>query len=376
MKNILIATSLMLLFAGCGTSNFPAGAPSLDAGAAFPHLAGWTDSTNHGAYVLQKGLAACEGCHGTDGSGVRYGLCASCHADYPHAEGWSSGHKASLIERGTTKDCATSCHGQDLHGGLSGRDCSSCHGQYPHGSAWQTSHSAVAANAATDIPGQQFDISPGFGTVEGCTDTCHNTSNSVGGTCNACHSSGIIHPDGWKEEHGPQVAASGTAPCATSCHGADFGGGAIAPNCTSCHAYPHGEDWKTAANHGAQAKAELTSCTDCHGEAVGFDDNYGLTVPPSPTAAPSCYSCHPAYPHISYTFNGTTHLWNTSPPAAHVFMIVRNRKLFTATTPSLNDAALVSSVEARCAGGPDGCHSAGIHTATVPGSLSCQVCHY
>jgi hypothetical protein len=349
----------------------------------FPHGADWGKPTQHGAYVIKNGLDSCKDCHEKDKNGVTYGLCYGCHGLYPHMEGWEKeGHKEKLIALKSTDSCKTACHGADLKGGDSQVACDKCHKQYPHAGGWLAKHSTTAKAITTEIPGHQFDADASLKKiVTSCNDTCHDTDNSIGGTCKQCHSKdGAIHAQGWNDptggQHGLFVMNNGTATCKTTCHGAGLKGGDIAKACTSCHLYPHPDEWIQATGHGVYAKTNAPSaCIACHGNLAIFDDNYGPnTVPIS--SPKSCYNCHPAYPHIGYKYSWppqSTDKWTVN-MMPHVSVVAYNTGLMQGAYGDFDDQTRANNVQTYCFG-QSGCHTSLKATTQLIPKAVCQKCH-
>lgn len=258
----------------------------------FPHNATWADPKEHGLIVkisFNFDTRYCTSCHGEHLEGGSGPSCHSCHKVYPHDSlGVTiSEHGAYILKEGTAA-CTTQCHGTDLKGGLSGVACTNCHANYPHDAAWRESQNH----------GMQA-----IGDLKNSCKQCHG-SDLLGGnstvSCQKCHDQ-YPHPTHWKlgDQHGAIVAQSGTAVCATPCHGTDLKGyppnataaQKMVPGCSDCHiALPHAPlgQW----DHG---RAKLTSngrmdtdaCTSCHGSNLTGNGKI-----------PSCYDCHATYPNL------------------------------------------------------------------------------
>ncbi|NJC88109.1 MAG: hypothetical protein FIB02_06180 [Desulfuromonas sp.] len=113
------------------------------------------------------------------------------------------------------------------------------------------------------------------------------------------------HPAGWISQHGAAANSSpGYAAC-VSCHGGDLRGQGGAPSCysasfngQSCHAggpgAPHPLDgtYLDPANHGPDAKADLTVCQGCHGQAGGPGSNPRFNRGIRAAGGQGCESCH------------------------------------------------------------------------------------
>jgi hypothetical protein len=114
----------------------------------YPHPEGWELAGQHGAYTLARGsaVAACGGCHGAALEGVTdpdraSPSCTSCHATWPHPEGWAAveGHGATSAAQ--LPDCYA-CHGEGGTGGIVALACSRCHDAFPHADGWTQGHLA------------------------------------------------------------------------------------------------------------------------------------------------------------------------------------------------------------------------------------------
>jgi hypothetical protein len=132
-------------------------------------------------------------------------------------------------------------------------------------------------------------------------------------SCFSCHSYNTeppfsFHPQNWTDpfiDHRGFAALNGTASC-SSCHGQDLRGRQTAPSCfsagfdgRSCHAdgpqgVPHALDgtYLSGANHGPDAKADLTACQVCHGQSGGPGSNPRFNVGITSVGGNGCESCH------------------------------------------------------------------------------------
>ena len=77
------------------------------------------------------GACACATCHGVLGSGGNAGVaCARCHANYPHPDGWTTGHMAVVGRVGETACLA--CHpAGSAPAGMPAACGTTCHGSTP-----------------------------------------------------------------------------------------------------------------------------------------------------------------------------------------------------------------------------------------------------
>ncbi len=112
------------------------------------HPEGWLNSSSpdfHGLLVLEsvRKAVSCQSCHGEDYSGGTANVsCASCHAAYPHPEGFAVPsnpmfHEAFFQETlNWDLTSCQSCHGEEYDGrggvdpdgpGMAAKNCLSCH---------------------------------------------------------------------------------------------------------------------------------------------------------------------------------------------------------------------------------------------------------
>lgn len=155
-----------------------------------------------------------------------------------HPDTWVLvGHKSAAKSDLTS---CTSCHGEDLFGGIAGISCQQCHlggTQAVHPLEWgnftYARHSGyVRANGST-----------------GCANgACHGADllgvSGSGPSCTSCHLGGVnsYHPLEWggsASNHESYVGTYGTASCKTSaCHGAQAEGvPESGVSCSSCHTF-------------------------------------------------------------------------------------------------------------------------------------------
>ena len=113
------------------------------------------------------------------------------------------------------------------------------------------------------------------------------------------------HPQGWIEQHGAAAKSSPDYADCVSCHGNDLRGQGGVPSCYStsyngqaCHAggpgAPHPLDgsYLAGAEHGPDAKADLTVCQGCHGEPGGPGSNPRFNRGIADAGGQGCESCH------------------------------------------------------------------------------------
>jgi len=134
-----------------------------------------------------------------------------------------------------------------------------------------------------------------------------------------------VHPDSWISLHGAEARSEVDFASCRSCHGIELLGAGSAPSCFSsaigtqnCHAggpgAPHPIDgsFLDPANHGPQAKADLTVCQACHGEAGGAGSNPRFNIGISAAGgtgceASGCHSTNYAHPENWAGPNNTFH---------------------------------------------------------------------
>lgn len=262
----------------------------------FPHKSEWKDPAVHGVYVkdvLDLDPTSCLGCHGiTDTVNGGAPSCRSCHKQFPHTEpGVTLATHGDYVIKNGKAACATTCHGTDLKGGLSGKPCAECHKTYPHDSGWATP-SVHGPEASGDLK------------LKNKCNSCHG-DDWKGGTskvsCISCHKGSYPHPAGWgsPEQHGAFASTNGTGKCATQCHGVQLDGGLSGVSCKDgCHkVWPHpAAGWMVV--HGQTARSlGLSSCTGCHkNDATG--GKTGIT----------CTKCHTSLPaHQDADWDKTGH---------------------------------------------------------------------
>lgn len=242
---------IAIWFVACGVPAERATSP----GAVYPHPSGY-DEAVHGSEALADG-APCLGCHGVDDGQLVRGAkpaapaCRSCHADFPHLDGYGTvaDHGAQWLER--SDDCAK-CHGADgalVPAGQADAVCTTCHSSFPHPEGWGEPGAHGAAVLAR--------------TQAACT-TCH--ADSVGedqGQCAACHAV-YPHPEGFADPaaHPVAWAADAGASCTATCHPATASAPEVA--CASCHdLFPHAVGWPAGHVTTVQSRGE-GACRQCH----------------------------------------------------------------------------------------------------------------
>lgn len=286
----------------------------------------WTNPKVHGVEGVMKkggiysdnteGLNSCKGCHGGNlTGGGETPSCLDCHEQsgenkshrhipsHINRDEWTFKHKHGAEYLSDKKSCATSCHGEDLKGGLSGTSCTKCHNLFPHpeGFADPDAHKEIAKKS-----------------ILSCATDCHgkDLKNNIinGSNCYSCHSEGdffntpntqpipspsLSHKVNWSEptEHGKHVLnngglyGDGVTNC-RGCHGGDLGGSQLTDmSCSVCHepllSHLDRKEWTFNFKHGKNYLENKKNCTTtCHGE----DLKGGLS-------STSCTKCHKIYPH-------------------------------------------------------------------------------
>jgi hypothetical protein len=183
--------------------------------------------------------------------------CSDGNSDAPpdnsaHPLNWIRTHPADALAAAGFADCII-CHGDDLHGNGEAVSCYSCH---------------------------SYNDTPPF----------------------------IVHPADWDDpyrDHRGYAAANGFSSC-KGCHGSNLRGTPAAPSCFStsfnglgCHPdgpgqAPHPLDgsYLNGANHGPEAKADLTVCQACHGQSGGPGSNPRFNIGISSAGNEGCEGCH------------------------------------------------------------------------------------
>ncbi len=170
----------------------------------------------------------------------------------PHPQSWFSTHPDEADERVDYSNCSL-CHGADLSGSGDAVSCYRCH---------------------------SYNTEPPFS----------------------------FHPPAWTDaypDHRAYAALNGYQSC-KSCHSANLKGYQTAPSCystsfngLSCHAdgpqgvpHPLDSSYLSGTMHGPDAKADLTSCQQCHGEAGGPGSNPHFNIGIFSAGGHGCESCH------------------------------------------------------------------------------------
>jgi len=288
--------------------------------ALYPHSTDFANPASanfHGDYIaetLDFDLEVCQGCHGTDfkGEGNENKNCYTCHALYPHADGFeneeSDNFHGEYIEKTLDNDLAscTDCHGADYAGaGYAEKDCRACHEQYPHAEG-------VADTLSVDFHGK--DLAENYDwDVSSCA-KCHGSDYTGMGNekknCKSCHSvyphiAGFDNP-GLPTYHGQYIINTlsfDISSCA-DCHGNDYGGnGYTEKDCRACHEdYPHPQNFTVSESddfHGNYLAEEynwiMDECQKCHSTNYtgdGYSEKNCKTCHSGPDGPEACNTCH------------------------------------------------------------------------------------
>lgn len=258
---VLISVLLALFATGCSTSNGNSGLTLVDENGNHPS----NFLSTHPGYAVAE-VNQCTSCHGDDlMGGISNQSCylSSCH--HGTIPGWVAAPPAAQPHGNSAKAVPGSsgfvscqiCHANDFSGGGSQVTClsASCHGgpgQSPHPASW------------------------------GSGDTYFHTTTAEqnASVCAQCHLDGANSPIAPPSPPAP----AGTAPgCfnSTLCHGESpvphpTGNAWVT---TPPAAQPHGDDAKAAPG----ASAGFAYCQTCHGTGTDFAGGSSGT---------SCYTCH------------------------------------------------------------------------------------
>ena len=190
----IAVSALLVFFAGCSDLKKEGGltptTPSLSV-----HPTGWNDSLSqsfHGVALKTTNYDAksCQQCHApTYKGGTSNVSCFKCHQQYPHARGWVDTtsvifHGAALKSLSYNLQTCQACHAADFTGGASNVSCYTCHAQYPHATGWTQPSSAAFHGKA--IKSAQW-------SMDACR-TCHGSDykgiaskSNVGCMKSGCH---------------------------------------------------------------------------------------------------------------------------------------------------------------------------------------------
>jgi len=290
--------------------------------------------TRHGSEATAD-ANSCRVCHGIDFDGNGDAIsCFDCHLEGApfviHPADWTDvlvDHELFAMTLSWTSCAASSCHGGDLRGGLTGPSCFETAGCHPGGGEPPAPHVLPHTDAADHGPAakaDQFYCRNCHGQPQNIFDGGFVSDpailNKPSGDCSdaACHPDAEAHPTNWEGTtddtdpaydsshqgisedtentscalcHKTTGTGSGPFPGAPSCFSANF---TNANGVTSgCHPAgvraPHEVPYAAAALHGPAAKNNLAYCQECHGipTTIAFDSGF---------ASPGCSedpACHP-----------------------------------------------------------------------------------
>jgi predicted CxxxxCH...CXXCH cytochrome family protein len=294
---ILVAGTALLLGA-CSELKSDLPAPGAQQGI---HEIGWDDpaaTTFHGKVLkaTQYDFDACVTCHAKAFNGGTSGKsCFTCHTSYPHKIGWTDTSATQFhgkflrLSMGTLADCQ-SCHGTDYKGGSSGKSCFTCHASYPHKNGW--TQNAPAVSHGGYLQTKNWNLAECAG--------CHGSDykgGSSGKSCFTCHAS---YPHTVFQSAGSHASYLYTAgypltQCKT-CHGATYDGGAVvSQSCMAagCH-----------VDAGGQKKSP-EACNTCHGQFRAVATNIIASAPPKGVLGDSSISYHGVGAHQKHLASGT-----------------------------------------------------------------------
>ncbi|MCP4622141.1 MAG: CxxxxCH/CxxCH domain-containing protein [bacterium] len=279
MKPILIVLAIYL--SGCSTSS--SDAPRTDQAHPPRYL------LSHSAKA-EADLYSCQSCHGLDltGNGNPVPGCLSCHDSGPpfsiHPLPYTDAADHGPAARADQLLCR-GCHGKPLNNFAGGVVADPKLFNNPAGSCSAAACHPTARAHPTNWQGTNDDRDPSY-------DATHRTISleTVNTSCVLCHKT--------------NGSGFGPLPDAPSCFSANFTNSDGIT--TGCHAdgpgftAPHDLPYTDADDHGAEAKADLVACQQCHGipGTIQFNGN---------TAATSCSTaqCHRAADAHPTNWQGT-----------------------------------------------------------------------
>ncbi len=243
------------------------------------HAASWMDASSpeFHAFSADRGLSACQGCHGATLEGGFTGVaCASCH-DRQLPAGVTSWIRNCVMCHGGGNDgtgapprtiwgqqadpVRVGAHAAHLAGGPLARPiaCATCH--VPPADAFAAGHIDLVAGSAVPTASVVFSGVAAVGgagswdrAARGCTVYCHGAA-FAGTPAQGSHST----PD-W-------TGGAGEATCG-SCHALPPGGSHPAnPQCGSCHVGYGAASVNLDTHLNGVVEAPALGCTSCHGDA-------------------------------------------------------------------------------------------------------------
>jgi predicted CxxxxCH...CXXCH cytochrome family protein len=300
--------------------------------ATYPHSAGWTNSTDttyHGKHLLNQGfdMTECKQCHGATLSGGTSGeSCFLCHAQYPHASGWdnptdiASHGKYLKTQNWATTTCST-CHGNDLKGGISTNSCFTCHAQYPHPVSYAKNHPSALQTARYPLTQCQacHGASYNGGSVVDATVSCeqagcHRDANGnlkSPEACNTCHGNFLAVANDTASWAPPKSLLNDTSPSTRSvgAHQQHLAPALMVSgnkvDCKECHIVPA---TVSAPGHLGASPAEVLF----NGSLASLKTNNGAVIP-TPLYNSANGKCSNTYCHGYFKNGNLTNapIWNT-----------------------------------------------------------------
>jgi hypothetical protein len=288
--------------------------------------------TRHGSEATAD-VNSCRVCHGIDFDGNGDAIsCFDCHLEGPpfriHPADWTDvlvDHELFAVTLSWTSCAASSCHGGDLRGGLTGPSCfeAGCHPGEGGPPAPHTLPYVDAIDHGEAAKVDQFYCRNCHGRPQNIFDGGFVADPAIldkpSGDCSdpLCHPAAKAHPTNWQGTNDPDstyesshqgitVATEDTS-CAL-CHKTTGRGSGLlagAPSCysvtftnadgseTACHpsgpGKVHEPNYAEDSLHGPDARNNLAFCQECHGFPGTIDFDGGIT-----STSCSDPACHPA----------------------------------------------------------------------------------
>ena len=253
------------------------------------HVAGWMtpESPEFHAFSADRGLAACQGCHGADLAGGFVGVaCATCHG-----ESWKTscrmchGDKADPGATGApprtiwgygSDAVRTGGHGAHVNGSaVFGRiECGVCHTK--PADAFSAGH--VDAVTGTAVPTASVAFT-GLATTRGTG----STWNRATPTCSVyCHGAAFAATSAGTNTTPSWTGGASEASCGT-CHGTPPGGAHPSNSqCGSCHAGYTRTSVNLATHLDGTVEPPTLDCFSCHGDRARAPTTKNPQLPAAP----------------------------------------------------------------------------------------------
>jgi predicted CxxxxCH...CXXCH cytochrome family protein len=314
---ILFLTAIPLIFITACSD--PQDAPTAAQNTISVHEPGWNvpaSASFHGKALAAKqfNAAECRQCHGSvfDG-GITNVSCKTCHANFPHPEGWVSpgvnSHGAFIKNTGYELNSCKPCHGQNYATTKVNNSCLTCHAKQGGPEACNTCHgdfSGDAANLLTSAPprgldGETSSTTPAVGAHQAHLAYYEKLSASI--VCQECHTvpAGFAASGHIDADANAEVLFVGTLATVRTEGGSRVPNGSYSASVNTCgNSYCHGNwgllksqsssDFVYAADkiEGNNASPKWTdpataACGSCHGLPPTGHQPFDLDV---------CYICH------------------------------------------------------------------------------------